>query len=76
MGPKKPWYRISLCAGAAVDLSTLSVVDGKTCWVLYADVLVLNADGNILDAAAIGIKVGRNRIIALTLSELRTWVDF
>jgi exosome complex RNA-binding protein Rrp42 (RNase PH superfamily) len=47
-----------------VDLSTLSVVDGKTCWVLYADVLVLNADGNILDAAAIGIKVGRNQTIA------------
>ncbi|GAQ84934.1 3'-5'-exoribonuclease family protein [Klebsormidium nitens] len=42
--------------GAAVDLAALSVVEGKTCWVLYADVLVLNADGNILDASAIGIK--------------------
>jgi exosome complex component RRP42 len=47
-----------------VNLSTLSVVDGKTCWVLYADVLVLNADGNILDAAAIGIKVGGNQTVA------------
>ncbi|XP_019190996.1 PREDICTED: exosome complex component RRP42 [Ipomoea nil] len=43
-------------AGAAIDLSSLSVVQGKVCWDLYIDGLVVSADGNILDALGAAIK--------------------
>lgn len=44
-------------SGAAIDLSTLRIVDGKTCWVLCIDGLVLSSDGNLLDALSIAVKV-------------------
>jgi exosome complex RNA-binding protein Rrp42 (RNase PH superfamily) len=44
-------------SGAAIDLSALRIVDGKTCWVLCIDGLVLSSDGNLLDALSIAIKV-------------------
>ncbi|NP_001307647.1 Exosome complex component RRP42 [Zea mays] len=44
-------------AGAAIDLSSLIVVDGKVCWDLYIDGLVVSSDGNLLDALAVAIKV-------------------
>ncbi|TVU01002.1 hypothetical protein EJB05_53561 [Eragrostis curvula] len=44
-------------AGAAIDLSSLIVVDGKVCWDLYIDGLVISSDGNLLDALAAAIKV-------------------
>jgi exosome complex RNA-binding protein Rrp42 (RNase PH superfamily) len=44
-------------SGAAIDLSSLSVVDGKVCWDLYIDGLVISSDGNLLDALAAAIKV-------------------
>lgn len=43
-------------AGAAIDLSALGVFDGKLCWDLYVDGLVLSSGGNLLDALAIAIK--------------------
>ncbi|KAG0556295.1 hypothetical protein KC19_11G041500 [Ceratodon purpureus] len=43
-------------SGAAIDLSSLRIVDGKTCWVLCIDGLVLSSDGNLLDALSIAIK--------------------
>ncbi|CAH9092932.1 unnamed protein product [Cuscuta epithymum] len=43
-------------AGAAIDLSSLSVVHGKVCWDLYIDGLVVSSDGNILDALGAAIK--------------------
>lgn len=43
-------------SGAAIDLSTLRIVDGKTCWVLCIDGLVLSSDGNLLDALSIAVK--------------------
>eukprot|EP00249_Psilotum_nudum_P011230 c23039_g1_i1 orf=380-1252(-) len=43
-------------AGAAIDLSALSILEGKMCWELYIDGLVLCSDGNLLDALAIAIK--------------------
>ncbi len=43
-------------AGGGVDLSQLSIVAGKTCWVLYVDALVLNIDGNVLDALSLAAK--------------------
>lgn len=43
-------------AGGGLDLSQLSIVAGKTCWVLYCDALVLNMDGNVLDALGLAVK--------------------
>lgn len=46
-----------MIAGAGIDLSNLKVVEGKFCWDLYIEGLVLSSDGNLLDALAIAIKV-------------------
>ncbi|XP_059654239.1 uncharacterized protein LOC132300952 [Cornus florida] len=43
-------------AGAGIDLSSLSVVEGKVCWDLYIDGLVVSSDGNILDALGAAVK--------------------
>ncbi|XP_044494394.1 exosome complex component RRP42 isoform X2 [Mangifera indica] len=43
-------------AGAGIDLSSLVIVEGKVCWDLYIDGLVISADGNILDALGAAIK--------------------
>ncbi|KAL0917007.1 hypothetical protein M5K25_012046 [Dendrobium thyrsiflorum] len=43
-------------AGAGIDLSSLIVVEGKVCWDLYIDGLVISSDGNLLDALAAAIK--------------------
>ncbi|KAK6925611.1 Exoribonuclease, phosphorolytic domain 2 [Dillenia turbinata] len=43
-------------AGAGIDLSSLSVVEGKICWDLYIDCLVVSTDGNLLDALGAAIK--------------------
>ena len=44
-------------SGAAIDLSSLIVVEGKVCWDLYIDGLVVSSDGNQLDALPAAIKV-------------------
>ncbi|KAJ0982959.1 hypothetical protein J5N97_011214 [Dioscorea zingiberensis] len=44
-------------AGAGIDLSSLTIVEGKICWDLYVDALVVSSDGNLLDALATAIKV-------------------
>ncbi|KAE7998954.1 hypothetical protein FH972_003444 [Carpinus fangiana] len=43
-------------AGAGIDLSSLIVVEGKICWDLYIDCLVVSSDGNLLDALGAAIK--------------------
>ncbi|KAJ0759359.1 putative ribosomal protein S5 domain 2-type [Helianthus annuus] len=43
-------------AGAGINLSSLSIVDGKVCWDLYIDGLVVSMDGNVLDALGAAIK--------------------
>ncbi|KAL3632091.1 hypothetical protein CASFOL_025075 [Castilleja foliolosa] len=43
-------------AGAGIDLSSLSIVEGKVCWDLYIDGLVVSSDGNVLDALGAAIK--------------------
>ncbi|GER51573.1 exosome complex component RRP42 [Striga asiatica] len=52
------WLSRSLAAyqGAGIDLSSLSIVEGKICWDLYIDGLVVSSDGNILDALGAAIK--------------------
>lgn len=56
-------------AGAAIDLASLVVLEGKLCWMLYFDGLVLSSDGNLLDALSIAMKVGfvRAKIICLVI---------
>ena len=44
-------------SGAGIDLSCLSIVEGKVCWDLYIDGLVVSSDGNLLDALGAAIKV-------------------
>ena len=46
-----------MCAGGALDLAELCIVAGKTCWVIFVDGLVLNADGSVIDALSIATKV-------------------
>ncbi|GLT94191.1 hypothetical protein SLE2022_119460 [Rubroshorea leprosula] len=43
-------------AGAGINLSSLVVVEGKVCWDLYIDGLVVSSDGNLLDALSAAIK--------------------
>ena len=43
--------------GCAIDLAALKIVSGKRCWVLFVDGLVLSADGNLLNALSIAVKV-------------------
>lgn len=40
-------------AGAGLDLKQLIITNGKTCWYIFVDALVLNDDGNVLDALSI-----------------------
>ena len=44
-------------AGAAFPPSSLGIIPGRTCWVLYVDAVVLAADGAVLDALALATKV-------------------
>lgn len=48
---------VDFYSGAAIDLSSLVVVEGKICWDLYIDGLVVSSDGNLLDALGAAIKV-------------------
>ncbi|KAF6153733.1 hypothetical protein GIB67_000966 [Kingdonia uniflora] len=43
-------------AGAGINLSSLIVAEGKICWDLYIDGLVVSSDGNLLDALSAAIK--------------------
>ncbi|XP_072085530.1 uncharacterized protein [Arachis hypogaea] len=42
--------------GAGIDLSSLIVIEGKICWDLYIDGLVVSSDGNLLDTLGAAIK--------------------
>ena len=46
-----------MCAGSALDLRALSIVSGRSCWVLCIDALVLACDGSLLDALSIAVRV-------------------
>ncbi|XP_010547205.1 PREDICTED: exosome complex component RRP42-like [Tarenaya hassleriana] len=43
-------------AGAGIDLSSLVIKEGKVCWDLYIDGLVVSSDGNLVDALGAAIK--------------------
>ena len=48
---------MNIYSGAGIDLSSLSIVEGKICWDLYIDGLVVSSDGNLLDALGAAIKI-------------------
>ncbi|CAN4077223.1 unnamed protein product [Withania somnifera] len=43
-------------AGAGVNHASLLIKEGKVCWDLYVDCLVVSSDGNLLDALGVAIK--------------------
>ncbi|KMZ64527.1 Exosome complex component RRP42 [Zostera marina] len=45
-----------LLGGSGIDLSSLILVEGKLCWDLYIDGLILSSDGNLLDALGAAVK--------------------
>ena len=47
-----------MATGGGLDLTKLCITSGKTCWLLFVDALVLNMDGNVLDALSIATRVG------------------
>lgn len=51
------WICRYLFPGAGIDLSSLAIVEGKICWDLYIEGLVVSSDGNLLDALGAAIKV-------------------
>ncbi|XP_074285659.1 uncharacterized protein LOC141611115 [Silene latifolia] len=49
--PSCDWCTVSMqIYRTGTDLSSLCIVEGKTCWDLYIDRLVVSSDGNLLDA--------------------------
>ncbi|XP_047984985.1 exosome complex component RRP42 [Leguminivora glycinivorella] len=40
----------------AFDLKQLSILEGKQCWKLYIDVLILESGGNLCDAVSLAVK--------------------
>jgi len=40
----------------SIDLGKLIVLEGKTCWILYVDILVLEVGGNLYDAVSLAVK--------------------
>lgn len=47
---------LRLAPGGGLDLKSLCLVPGKTCWLVYVDALVLNDGGNVLDALSIAAR--------------------
>lgn len=43
-------------AGSGLDLASLCLVPGKTCWLVYVDALVLNDGGNVLGALSMAAR--------------------
>ena len=41
----------------AIDLESLCIVSGKYCWIVHIDILVLQLDGSLLDAASLAAYV-------------------
>ncbi|CAM9768223.1 unnamed protein product, partial [Discosporangium mesarthrocarpum] len=50
----------SMRGAEGIDLDALCILPGKFCWVVHVDVLVLQADGNLLDASSFGTYVALN----------------
>lgn len=45
-------------SNTALDRTRLCLLPGRVAWVVYVDVLVLQVDGNLLDAASLAVRQG------------------
>lgn len=54
-----------------IDLEELGLADGKHCWAVYVDVLILDEDGNIMDAIMLATRaaLARTRLPGVTIEE-------
>ena len=43
-------------SSSALDLASLCILAGKSCWVLYVDALVLDLDGSVVDAISVACR--------------------
>jgi len=64
-----------------INWKSLCITEGKQCWVLYLDALVLDSDGNLNDALAIGAFSALKtchipKIQVITLENGLTEIDF
>ena len=50
MGPN------SVASESPIDLSSLCILSGKSCWVLYVDALILDLDGSVIDAISMACR--------------------
>jgi len=44
-----------ITSSQVIDLSHLSIESGNSCWVVYADIMCLDYDGNVMDAALLAL---------------------
>jgi len=59
----------------AIDLTTLCIIPGQTCWVLYVDALVLNSAGSLLDAIALCTKAALSNTLVPKTTVVEGKVD-
>jgi exosome complex component RRP42 len=54
-----------------LDLKALSIVDGKHCWTIFVDVLILGEDGNLMDAILLAVRsaLQRTRLPGVNIEE-------
>jgi exosome complex component RRP42 len=50
------FFERCLQSKGVLDLRSLSLLDGKQCWILHVDVIVLDSSGNLFDSIAIAIR--------------------
>lgn len=50
------------CSSGSLRLSDLCIASGDSCWVVYADVLCLNFDGNLADACLLALVQSLRRL--------------
>ncbi|CAM9524218.1 unnamed protein product [Choristocarpus tenellus] len=62
----------SMRGSEGIDLDSLCILPGKFCWVIYVDLLILQADGNLLDAASFASHVALNTA-TMILRCLQMW---
>ncbi|KAI8814964.1 ribosomal protein S5 domain 2-type protein [Cladochytrium replicatum] len=63
---------------SGIDLRSLCIIPGSTCWVLNVDVLVLDYGGNLLDAIGIAVRgaLMNTRLAKTKVEELDGEVEF
>ncbi|RLF12120.1 MAG: RNA-binding protein [Thermoprotei archaeon] len=68
----------SLRKAEAVDLSKLCLVPGKSVWIAWIDIYVLNHDGNLIDASALATSAAllSSRIPQADVEEERVKVNY